>query len=374
MPTFDLLLRGGQVIDPGQGVRGVRDVALAEGKVAAVAERLPQGEAREVIDVSGKLVTPGLIDIHGHFYPRVFRTGADPDDVCLPNGVTTAVDAGSAGWATFIGWRDYVVPRTRARLYAFLHLCATGLTSLPYKGELEDLDFADVAEAVRCAIRYKDYIVGIKVRLAHDATGERNALPALERAREAAEKAQTRVMVHVGNSPVPLKEILNRLRPGDIVTHIFHGHEHNVLDWERKVRPEVRAAQERGVILDVAHALVHFDINVARAALDQGLRPNTLSTDITRGHPPTFDLLWVMSTMLALGMTLEEVVRGVTSSAAAAIGKGSELGSLRPGAPGDVAVLEVEKGSFTFDDWASNQLQGKERLRPVLTVRGGQRW
>lgn len=373
-PQYDLLLKGGTVLDPSRQLGGALDVAIARGSIAALAEGIPETAAGTVIDVSGRLVTPGLIDIHGHFYRGGFIGGVDADKVCLPNGVTTVVDAGSSGWANFAGLRDFVMATSRSRVLAFLHIGSIGITTLPFAGELWDLSFIDEERTARTISRNQDRIVGIKIRVSHDGTGARNALPALHQARAAADKAGTRIMAHVGSSPVPLREVLEVLRPGDIVTHIFNGHENNLLDWDRKVLPEVRAAAERGVALDVGMATEHMDFQVARAALAQGLLPDTLSTDLfaaPRGVP-CYSLLEVMSIFLALGLKVEDVVRMTTANAARAIGKGGELGSLRVGAEADVTVLRLAQGSFSFTDWRHQELQAQRRIEAVLTVRQGE--
>lgn len=372
---FDLILRGGTVLDPGRALEGRRDVAFAAGRVAAVEPRI-EGSAAEVIDVSGRIVTPGLIDLHGHFFHRGQPMFVDPDVMCLPVGVTTAVDAGSAGWATYAGFREYVIERAETRLFAFLHLATTGLMSLAAGvGELQDFRFAQ-EDRTRDALGRFPELLGVKVRIQHLATGEQNARPVLEMARRICDATGRRLMVHISGTPIPLEVILEHLRPGDIATHIFNGHEHGILDEGGQVRPSVREAAQRGVILDVAHAGVHLDLRVARAALDQDLVPTTLSTDMVRPQLARhmYDLLGVMSTFLGLGMGLEEVIRAVTDAPALAIGQGGVLGALVPGAAGDAAVLTLEEGDFAFGDAAGNQIKAAHRFAPVLTVRAGRRW
>ena len=377
MPAkYDLLLRGGQVIDPAQKLNGRYDVAFAQGRVAAVAEHLPEADAAKVIDVSDRLVTPGLIDLHGHFYDGVMRGSVDADRACLTFGVTTGIDAGSSGWLTYRGLRRYVIDRVDTRVLAFLHISATGLVSLGVTGELTNLDFAQVDPAVECVEQDRDRILGIKVRIAHGATGAANAEAALLRAREAADRARVRLMVHVSDTPIPLPAILDVLRPGDIATHIFNGYAERVLDERGEIRPEVRAAAERGVVLDVGHAGVHFDVEVARRAIALGLWPDTLSTDIHNPPPgrTVYHIPGLISKFLALGLPLEHAVAATTANAAEAIGKAGELGTLAPGALGDAAVFEIEAGRFSFVDAAGHQVEGAQRLRPILTVLGGRRW
>ena len=375
-PQYDLLLHGGELVDPAQGVRGRRDIAIRDGRVAAVAEHIPPGQAKETVDVGGKVVTPGLVDIHTHFYWGVARNAVRADEIFLPQGVTTAVDGGSSGHVNFPGLKEYVIDRSKTRLYAFIHLAALGLTTRAVVGELYDLRFAQVERAVQCVKDNRDVVVGIKVRMAQNGTGIENAQPALGLALEAVEAAATRLMIHVADSPIPLGNILEQMRPGDTATHIFAGHSNNtVLDGRGKVIPEARAAQERGVILDIGRGSNELDFRVARAALDQGLAPDVISTDAhtpQRPDMPSHSLPHYMSEFLALGMSLDEVVRCATARAAQAIGKEDIVGTLKEGYPADIAVMELREQECTFTDISGNTLKGKQLLVPVMTVREGQ--
>jgi len=375
--AYDLLLKGGEVIDPSQDLHRRGDVAFRDGRVAAIAPDIAASTAEEVIDVSGYLVTPGLIDIHGHFFYRGWPGAVDPDTACLPSGVTTGVDAGSTGWGNYQALKAYILDPSDTQLYAFVHLAATGLTSLTARiGELQNLAFAQIDQAIQCIDENRGDVLGIKVRIDHRATGEANALPALEMAREVANATRSKMMVHVSGTPIPLVRIFDLMQPGDIATHILNGYAHHILDGNGRIRPEVREARERGIVLDVGHAGVHFDLNVGRAAVSQSFWPNTLSTDIH--HPPpgrvVYDLLGVMSTFLALEMPLDAVIASVTANAAAAIDQSDELGTLRVGSIGDAVVLHLQKGEYTFVDAAQNQVQASQRLTSVLTVKDGKRW
>jgi dihydroorotase len=371
---YELVLKNGEVIDPGDKRRGRYDIAFTNGVVAAVAENIPAEEARETIDVSGKLVTPGLIDTHGHFFYGYQPRFGHPDDFCLPTGVTTAVDAGSAGCSVFPALRDHVMRQCATRLFAFVHLSANGLNKeTTNQGELMDMNLVNVDQTVRCIRDNPEGVVGLKVRIDDSALKPESALPALALAREAANQAGCRIMVHVSRSPIPLSQILSFLRPGDIVTHPFHGSANGPLDAKGRVRPEVLRARSRGIIFDSGCAKVHLDLNVCRAFLEQGVLPDTISTDGSR-LDRSYSLPEVMSMFLELGMPLEQVVAAATQNAAAAIGKDAELGSLRVGAAGDAAVLELEEGDFAFDDRAGNVLKSRRRLASVLTVKSGSRW
>ena len=394
---YDLMLKGGEVIDPSQGIHDVRDVAFKGGVVATLESDLPREEARQVIDVSGKLVTPGLVDVHGHYFRGIMFSGIDADSACLPTGVTTSVDAGSSGWLHFDGFKDYVLSRQETRLYAFLNLSAMGMYNLsgdfgpvlgisggPQSlfpssiiGELQDLRYAQVDEAVRCIRDNPNVILGVKVRIDINVTGEANALPCLERARQVADDADSFIMVHVARTPLPLDRVFNLLRPGDIMTHCFHSAENNVLDERGQVRPEVLEAKAKGIVLDAGAVRSNFGMELSRAAIQQRLLPDTLGTDMVRvtlRNPIVYTLPEVMTMFMGLGMTLEEVVAASTNNGAKAIGQHGVLGTLRPGAVGDAAVLRLEEGEFTYDDVTGATVTCNQRIAPVLTVKDGKVW
>ena len=376
--NYDLILKGGEVIDPAQDLRGKRDVAFKDGKVAAVAENLPREQGADVIDVTGKLVVPGLIDLHGHFVSDLFPYQADPDPTNLPIGVTTAVDAGSTGWATFPGFRHFIIDKVDTRLFAFLHLSPTGITNLTLGiADLEDFRLARTEEAIKCIEENRDVLLGVKIRLAPDGTTAKNAESAFKMAREIADHTNTRVMVHVMDSLWPMSEVFQYLKPGDIATHIFQGTKYNVLNDKGYVHDDVWSAYKGGYILDTACADTHFSLPICRAAIGEKLLPNTISTDATGIWPGEsslgYSMMDVMSFFHASGMSVEEVIRSVTVNPASVIGK-KDLGTLRPGAVGDAAVLELEEGDFAYDDKLGNEIRTQQRFVPVLTVKGGKRW
>ena len=258
---YDLILKGGEVLDPSQQLRGQRDVAFKDGQMAAIASDIPREQGAEVIDVKGDLVVPGLIDLHGHFAYKLVPYFADPDPTNLPTGVTTAVDAGSTGWTNFPAFRSYVMERVDTRLYAFIHLSSRGGMAgglgIP---DLEEIRYARVDEAIECIEANRDLLLGVKVRVSPDGTTLKNAVPALEMARQICDRTKSLLMVHVMDTPIPIAQVLEYLKPGDILTHIFHGGTHGALDESGHVRSEVRAASQSGIVLDTGCAVAHFSL------------------------------------------------------------------------------------------------------------------
>jgi dihydroorotase len=370
----DLLLRGGHVIDPAAGVDGRRDVAFASGRVAAVDAAIPPGAARQVVDVSGTYVAPGLIDLHAHAFIAGHDLGIETDGVCASTGVTTLCDAGSTGAANLAGLREYVIARSDTRVLAFVHVAAIGLSHLAI-GEHCYLDYSDPELAASAAREHRDVVLGIKVRIQTEVVA-RHGLEPLRRGLTAAEAAGVPVIVHVNNPPVEYGEVLALLRPGDIVSHFLHGRGSGILDGEGRVKPSVEAARRRGVLFDVAHGRNHVNFPVARQALAQGFLPDSISSDLTRpGRAGVVrDLPTTLSKFLSLGMALGDVVRAATAGPARAIGRGGELGTLAPGAAGDAAVFTVEEGRFPYQDADGNVIEGSQRWAPRLTVRAGRVW
>lgn len=370
----DLLLRGGTLLDPAQGIDGLRDVAFRDGRVSAVADRIEEESAAEVVHLAGRLVTPGLIDLHGHFYHGGTTSAVHADEACLPSGVTTGLDAGSAGIANYGAMRDYVFPAHRVRLLALLHIGAVGLAhGRTVGGELRDLRLID-AEATAAQIRANPgFLFGVKVRMQRDAVAHWDAREALAKARQAADDSDSLLMVHVSGTPIPLPEILELLGEGDVVTHAYNGHTEHMLDGYGMVRPEVLAARERGVVMDVGHAGVHFDIEVARRAIEQGFAPSTISTDVHFPPPGrvTYRMHELIPQLHALGMPLEDAVEASTAAPAAVLGLGDEIGSLAPGMAGDAAVFDLVEGPVSWVDMSGGSVEGELRLEPALTVIGG---
>ena len=377
--THDLLLKGGEVVDPSQGLHALRDVAFKDGKVAAISENLDAAFAAEVVDVTGKLVTPGLIDLHGHFAHGIVPGNPHPDEVCTANGITTCVDAGTVGWFHFEGFRRYVIEPADARIFAFVHLSFLGQAPVAAMRmpDMEDLRWAREDEAVDCIEANRDVVLGVKVRLSPSGTTEANAVACMEAARRIADRSGTKIMVHVFQTPLPYAQVLHYLTPGDIVTHCFQEDTQSVLDEQGRIRSEVWTAYRDGIIFDTAGAPRTFSLPVCRSAIDQGMPPHTISTDIltspkARPHN-SYTLHQHMSIFLELGMSLDQVVGAVTSNPAAAIGRDG-LGSLKVGCTGDAAVLDLQDGDLGYEDGLGHTLRASRSFEPVLTVKDGRHW
>jgi dihydroorotase len=372
---YDLLIKGGRVIDPSQDLSAPRDVAILGRKIARVAADIPEAGAGHVLDARGAVVTPGLIDVHVHVYDGVAPLGIPADPNCVAKGVTTVVDAGSAGAHTFPGFRKYVIDVAETRVRALLNVSVVGQSTLspdnPH-GELLDLRYANPGLAVRTIERHRDVILGVKVRLSRNIAGE-NDLQALRLAREAADAVKLPVMAHIGDTHTPLKDLLPALRAGDVITHCFHGREGGILDDRGRVLPDVLAAVGRGVHLDVGHGAGSFAFEVAERALAQGLLPGTISSDLHQFnvHGPVFDLATTLSKFLHLGLSLEQVVARVTAHPAKLFGFAEGLGTLREGAEADVAVFSLREGDFSFTDGMGHRRIGHRKLIPVATVKSG---
>jgi len=374
-PRYDLLVKGGRVIDPSQGLSAERDIAISGHNIAHVASAIPESEARQVLNASGKIVTPGLIDIHVHVYDGVAPLGIPADPTCVAKGVTTVVDAGSAGAHTFPGFRKYVINVVDTRVYALLNISVVGQSTLstdnPY-GELLDLRYANPKLAIRTIENNRDVILGVKIRLTRNIAGDHD-LAALKLAREAADAVQLPLMVHIGGSYSPLKDILALLKKGDVITHSFRGGDGGILDDNGRILPEVRSAVARGVRLDIGHGAGSFSFDTAEKALRQDLLPGTISSDVHQFNinGPVFDLATTLSKFLHLGLTLEQVIERSATNPAHTFGFPKGLGTLREGAEADVAVFTLAEGDFEFVDALQQRRIGHRKLLPVATVKAG---
>jgi len=371
---FDLLIRGGRVIDPSQNLEAVRDVAVQGGKIARVDAQIPPGQAREVISADGKIVTPGLIDIHTHVFPSVGPYGIEPDPYFVRRGVTTVVDAGTSGAFSFPAFRRFIIEKATTRIRALLHVVSIGMVagSTEDMGELLDLRYCVPELAVKAARENSDLVLGFKIRFSEKYTGP-NDYEGMKRARAAADEARLPLMIHIGGSYTPLGEFLSLMKKGDVVTHSFNGHPHGLLDASGRLTPEVLEARERGVLFDVGHGAGSFSFEVMEKCLAQGFRPDTISSDLYSANinGPVYDLATTLSKFLLLGLSLREVIERATANAARVFDFGAEIGTLKTGAEADIAVLELREGQFTFTDSGGKTRTGRQKLVPVTTVRAG---
>ena len=373
MSAYDLLIKGGTVVDPAQNIHGRRDVAFKDGRVAALADAIPVDQAGQVVDAAGRIVTPGLIDLHVHVFEGVSYLGVNPDAECLARGSTTVVDAGSAGAQTFPGFRKYIIDVSETRIFAQLNISVQGmLTELV--GELDDIRWVDVPRALQTIEANRDVILGIKVRLTRDLIVGRSAgIAPLHLAREAADATGLPIMVHPQDAWCEsIDDILAVMKERDILTHTFHGKGHGILDSDGNVRHSVLEAVERGVIFDVGHGAGSFTWDVAERALNQGFTPQTISTDIhTQSMELVRDMPTTMSKFLHMGVSLDDVIASSTSLPANTIGMEEKIGTLKPGSWGDAVVLELVEGDVELRDTAGEVRTVRQLLQPTAVVKGG---
>jgi dihydroorotase len=368
--SFDLVLAGGTVVDPANAIHQPLDVGITGDRIAAIGPGLA-GRGERVIDARGGYVVPGLVDLHVHVYWGVADLSVEADPTCLGRGATTVVDAGSSGANTFGGFRRYVVEPARGRILAFLNISAMGQID-PIWGELHDLRYVEPERAAMVARANPDVIVGFKVRISEMLAGP-NGLVGLERAIEAGEAAGLPVMVHIGGSGFDIEEALARLRPGDVVTHSFTAWQPGLVTSNGRIVPGALEARARGVRFDIGHGAGSFTWAVAEAALAEGFRPDTISSDLHRFNVPlpVQDLATTLSKFMLLGLSIDEVVAMATSAPAAALGRSADFGTLGAGSPADLAVLAVEDGDVVLADSAGVTRQAKQRLVPTAIVRNG---
>jgi len=368
--NFDIVITGGRVIDPANDVAGRADVAIRDGRIAQVAGSIPTAAATRVIDATGQIVTPGLIDLHTHIYWGATFWGIEADPVAARTGVTTWLDVGSAGGYSFPGFREYIVDQTKARVFALLNLSSIGLIAPSW--ELANPDYWDVDLAAEVVERNRDIILGIKARIDGNTTRGQGIEP-LRRARLLADRVGLPLMTHIGSGPPTIEEVLEQLRPGDILTHCCTGHDMRLIDDDHHVLADVRRLHEAGVILDVGHGTGSFSFETAEAMLADGLKPDVISSDIHQmaAQGPAFDLPTTMAKFLSLGMDLEEIIACTTINPAKAVGM-EGVGTLTPGTVADVAIFQLDQGNHFFYDIFMNERPGEVKLVNTLTMIDGE--
>jgi dihydroorotase len=372
---YDLLLKTGRVLDPSTGLDGVLDIAVQDGKIARIASDIPAAEAARVFEVAGKVVTPGLIDLHAHVFDGFTRNGVHPDLGGVHAGVTTIVDAGSAGAATFGGFPRHIIPRCHTEIIPFLHICQTGLATLP---DIIAESSVNLEDTLRVADQHRGLICGIKARMVSPAL-EIMGMEMPRLARRAARESGIKLMVHIGDTekrydPTVIRSLLPLLDAGDILTHYFTANPGGVLDGNGRLVAEAREAADRGVWLDTAHGRMNFSFDVGRRIIEQGLMPHCISTDLTvpgRIHT-VHSMTEMMTRFLGLGFTLPQVVTMSTANPARAIGQEQRLGSLAVGRQADVSVLALREGDWVVYDVLGASLRVTQAVVPFLTVKRGQ--
>jgi dihydroorotase len=372
---YDLLLKGGTVVDPSVGLNAARDIAIERGAIANITAGISASEARRVIEVPGAIVTPGLIDLHAHVFEGFTRFGVHPDQAGVHAGVTTLVDAGSAGAATFEGFPRFIIPDCHTEIIPFLHICQTGLSTIP---DIIAEGSINLDATLRVADRHKGLICGIKARMVTPAL-EIFGMKMPRLARRAARESGLKLMVHIGDTekrydPTVIRSLLPLLEEGDILTHYFTANPGGVLDGNGRLVPEAWEAAKTGVWFDTAHGRANFSFDVGRRIIDQGLLPHCISTDITvPGRLKTVhSMVEMMTRFLGLGFTLEQVVTMCTANPAKAIGAADRLGSLAPGRQADVSVLRIQEGDWVVYDVLGASMNVTKAVVPVLTVKRGE--
>jgi dihydroorotase len=368
----DILIRGGEVIDPSQGLRGMFDIGICRGQIVALAEEL-NIEAAHVVSADGMFVTPGLIDLHMHAYTHS-PFGLEPDPLCAAGGVTTLLDAGTAGSYNFGAFRRDGIDRCKTDLLGLVNLSCIGLVAANL-GELIDRRYADPDGVVETICRHPDVAVGVKIRAGKHIIGEgEQGWANLNDAIRAARDSETWLMVHIGECPMSIPDLCDALSPGDCVTHCFKGGGTRVTDEHGRIYSAVRDAAQRGVIFDVGHGFGSFQWDVVQSALEQGFEPSTISTDLhTKNlHGPVFDMPTTMSKFLMLGVPLERVIEMSTTRPAKVLRRDGDIGTLRVGTVADVAVFEKHDGRFLFNDSYGQHRIGSELLTAFATIRRGE--
>ena len=375
--AYDLILRGGRVIDPSQKLDEVIDLGFSAGKVSRIGPGLKSDAATVMRDVSGYIVTPGLIDLHTHVYWGGTSLGIDAEEFCRKSGVTTAIDTGSAGPGNFAGFRKHVIEHSAVRILAYLHVSFAGIYAYSRRvmvGESEEIRLLAPLDAVEVANANRDVIVGIKVRVGAIASGRSGTVP-LDIALQVANEVGMPLMAHIDHPPPSDEEVLERLRPGDVLTHAFRPFPNVPVDPQGKVKEAVLHARARGVHFDIGHGKGSFAFKTARGMLANGFYPDTISSDVHALciNGPAFDQVTTLSKFLCMGMPLNDVIAATTVNAAVAL-KRPELGSLKPGSVGDATILSIQQGEFDYVDVVGEHLRGDRKIVSEGVVIAGRWW
>ncbi|MBI2832128.1 MAG: amidohydrolase/deacetylase family metallohydrolase [Chloroflexi bacterium] len=376
---YDLLIKGGKVIDPSHGIHGQRDIGVSGGKIAAVIPELLSHEAKKVIDARGKIVTPGLIDLHLHVAEGIFPISMAPDKAGVLSGVTTVCDGGSAGYIDLPKFKNSVAG-SRTDVLCCLNICSGGISTVHDSKKHCEID----AEAtLKAAVQNRGLVKGIKLQVIAS-IAETFGISAVKTAKQVAHQAGIPLTVHIGDMRERTssndvmddftRELLPLLDRGDVLLHVYTWEAGGVIKPDGSIANELREAVKRGVAVDVSHGMYHFSFEIARIGLAEGILPTTISTDLSMmsSEQAVFSLPVTMSKFLALGLSLDQVVEMTTVNPARILHEGHRRGALKVGMPADISVLEMVEGDFVYSDGkAGNRLGGKLLLKPVLTVKSG---
>jgi len=372
---YDLLIKSGRVIDPAQNIDDKLDIAISGDKIATLAKDIPSTESQKIVDARDKIVTPGLIDVHCHVYDGVLKISVEPDIAGVKQGVTTVVDSGSAGEATFAGFPKYIIPLFRTKVFYFIHLCSFGLILEP---ELRDWDEVNLDAIAATIESHRDLIKGVKLRLLGNLVASAG-VEVVKTAKKTAKQFGLPIMVHIGDldkqvSPTLTQEFLPLMEPSDILSHVFTAKFGSLLRPDGTVLPELREAMERGVVLDTAMGRKNFNFDVAKKSMAQGILPTTLSTDLSHRSltGPTYSLPVTMAKFMALGLNLKQVIEMTTINPARAIREENRIGSLKPGMEADVSILKILSGTWELEDAEQQTIKASTMLAPSMTVKSGQ--
>lgn len=372
---YDLLIKRGRVIDPSQNIDDKLDIAISGGKISKVAKDIPAQESQQIIDARDKIVTPGLIDLHCHVCGGIINICVEPDTAGVKQGVTTVVDGGSTGQAIFGGFPRYVIPSSHTTVFCFLHLGSQGLSIMPELRGWEEIDLDATAATIDSN---RDVIKGVKLRLVGNII-ESAGVKVVKMAKEIAREFDLPIMIHIGDvqkriSPTLTQKVLPLLEPGDILSHIFTAKLGGILRPDGTVLPELKEALERGVVLDVAHGWLNFSFETARRCLAQGILPTTVSSDLTTSSltTRTYGLTATMSKLMALGLSLEQIIQMTTTNPARALSIEDSMGSLKPGRDADVSILELLSGAWNLEDTEQEIMQVSKLISPSLTIKSGE--
>jgi dihydroorotase len=365
------VIRNGEIRDPGRGFRSQSDVAIQDGRIAAIEDNIAADRALDVIDARGLYITPGLIDLHTHCFWGGSGIGIEPDPVAARSGTTTWVDAGSFGYDLVDGFRRFVVLRSQARIFGYVYLYPSSRNP--------DIDPVTYVRGVmrqtgEAVVANRDIILGVKFQVGSNMNGK-YSLPFLKIARELCDQFKVPLMAHISFAPPETQEVMGLMRAGDVVTHCYNGHTLGIVDQDGKLKPGVKEARERGVWFDLGHGLGSFNFAAARKAMQAGFLPDTISTDIysLNVNGPVYDLPTTMSKLMYLGMSFDEVLKRTTANPAKVIERVEGLGSIEIGAPADLALLAVEEGEFQLVDSQKNAVTAHQRVVSRLTICRGKR-